>query len=347
MLGQWIVVDAVPDRVMSLLQVGDSFHKGVSVRKNLSRGARSLLFDRLEKAVQEGAAVDTVAELDGQPMRVVVQPILSPASGTPVGAMGVYLPVGQPVPPRPQVGSMEWTITPDGQRSSVWDATMYSIYGMNAEDQEVQAVPPGMWLAKYVAREDQDRLLKLISDGIATASITDRALISYHIVTLHGKSKKLLEMSVAKHVGDGNIYLRGLTRQVPSVLGTDVLPGEVSAPQSALDAMVELMGDVPLAQVDYRNWELFQVSPGWAEAGLEDPESSSFLDMVHGDQREVVRQALESRDEASDIDCLKDVRMRSTYGKDRVVDISYRVLPNKYAMLRILPRGWVMSSNVS
>lgn len=347
MQGQWIVVDAVPDRVMSLLQVGDKFYKGTSVRKNLSRGCRTMLYDRLEAAVLEGTAVETVEEMDGQRYQVLVRPILSPHSQTPVGAMGIYLPEGEPIPPRPQVGSMEWIVTADGQRQSMWDRTMYSIYGMDPSDPNVQSVPPGMWLAKFVAREDQDRLLKLIADGITTAAISDRALISYHILTLHGKSKKLLEMSVAKHVADGKIYLRGLTRQIPAVSGTDVLPGEVSAPQSALDAMVELMGDVPLAQVDFRNWQLFQVSPGWAEAGLQDADTHSLLEMVHPDQRESVREQLEQRDEEAPVGTLQEVRMRSVVGNDRLVDISYRALPNRYAMVRIQPKGWVMHQAVS
>lgn len=347
MQGQWIVVDSVPDRVMSLLQVGDKFYKGTSVRKNLSRGCRTLLYDRLEEAVLRGTETATVDEMDGQQMQVLVRPILSPHSKTPVGAMGIYLPVGEPIPPRPQVGSMEWMVSADGQRQSWWDRTMYSIYGMDAADPNVQSVPPGMWLAKFVAREDQDRLLKLIADGITTASISDRALIGYHIVTLHGKSKKLLEMSVAKHVEGDTIFLRGLTRQVPAVSGTDVLPGEVSAPQSALDAMVELMGDVPLAQVDFRNWQLFQVSPGWAQAGLQDANTHSLLEMVHPDQREAVREELERGEEDAPVGCLEAVRMRSVVGNDRVVDISYRVLPNRYAMVRIQPKGWVMQQAVS
>jgi hypothetical protein len=347
MQGQWIVVDSVPARVMSLLQVGDTFFKGASVRKNLSREGRQLLFDRLEDAVQHGTSIEVVEEVAGQCWRVVVRPVLSPYSEVPVGALGIYLPEGEPIPPRPQVGSMEWIVSPDGQRRSIWDRTMYSIYGMDPLDQGMQTVPPGMWLAKFVSREDQDRLLKIIAEGLE-AELSDRGLISYHIVTLHGKSKKLLEMSARKYQGEnGTVYLRGLTRQIPATQGSDVLPGEVSAPQSALDAMVELVGDVPLAQVDFRTWQLFQVSPGWTEAGLGDPQTLTLLEMIHDDQRETVREQLEQRAEEAPVGTLEGVRMKSQFGHHQIVNISYRVLPNRYAMVRIQPKEWLVRPPVS
>lgn len=334
MQGQWIVVDAVPGRIMSLLQVGKSFYKDASVRKNLSMVDRGLLLARLEDAITRGYAFDGAEEHIGHRWHVVVRPILSPYSQHPVGALGIYVKAGDPLPPAPLVGSMEWVIEPGGARFSQWDQAMYEIYHLDPTDPAVGHVSPSLWLARLVAQEDQNRLQKLIAEGLET-QVTTRAVISYHVLTLPERRKTLLEMSVQKHVeADGTILLRGITRQVPGA-SQDVLPAEVDAPGSALDAMVELTQDIALAQVDFRDWRLFQVSPGWHDAALADPQECTFLSLLHEEDRERVRAALEDQREEANLAVVAGVKMLTTDRSYRLVDVLYKVLPHRYAMVRV------------
>ena len=334
MQAQWIVVDSVPGRTMSLLQVGDDFYKDASVRKNLSQVARVLLRARLEDAVLRGCHFDGTEAQGGRTWRVVVRPILSPYSHYPVGALGIYVEHGHPLPPAPLVGSMEWVVDPTGERFSQWDRAMYEIYHLDPSDPAVEKVSPTLWLSRFVAQEDQDRLQKLIAEGLET-TVTNRAVISYHVLTPPERRKKLLEMSVQKHVqDDGKILLRGITRQVPGA-GQDVLPVEVDAPSSALNALAELTQEIPLAQVDFRDWRLFQVSDGWHIAGLGDPQEHTLLELVHLEDRKRVQAALEAQREDADLGAVVDIKVRMNSGCYRQADMSYKVLPHRYAMVRL------------
>lgn len=336
MQGQWIVVDSVPKRTMSLLQVGDTYYKDASVRKNLSQAARLLLRGRLEKAVSVGEPFEAIEDHAGQSWHVVVRPILSPHSEHPVGALGIYVAEGEELPPAPLVGSMEWVIMPSGERFSQWDQAMYKIYDLDVADPTVGEVSPAIWLGKFVAQEDQDRLQKLIAEGLETP-VSNRAVISYHVLTSPERSKKLLEMSVRKYVeDDGRILLRGITREVSSETSTeDVLPAEVDAPDSAVEAMAELTQDIPLAQLDFRDWRLFQVSRGWATAGLGDPQENSLLELLHSDSQAQVRAALEGHSENQHPGVIAEVELRMGDGSYRKADLMFKVLPHRYAMVRV------------
>ena len=337
MQDQWIVVDSVPGRTMSLLQVGDTFYKDASVRKNLSQVARLLLRERLEDAVLRACCFDGEQTHGGHTWHVVVRPILSPYSHHPVGALGVYVEHGHPLPPAPVVGSMEWVVDPSGERFSQWDRAMYEIYHLDPADPDVEKVSPALWLSRFVAQEDQDRLQKLIAEGLETP-VSTRAVISYHVLTPPERRKKLLEMSVQKHVqDDGKILLRGITRLVPGA-SHDVLPVEVDAPGSALNALVELTQEIPLAQVDFRDWRLFQVSHGWHIVGLGDPQKYTLLELIHHEDRARVQTALEAQHEDADPSAVTGVKVRMSSGCYRQADVSYKVLPHRYAMVRLRMR---------
>lgn len=338
MRAEWIIVDAVADRVMSLLNVGEATYKGVSVRKNLSRRARGLLYERLEDAVLHGTVYDEEREYEGQRWRVVVVPILSPTTHTPVGARAVYVEAGQPVPPAPELGAMEWVITPDGQRSSAWDRAMYGIYELNPEGPTATQVNPGVWLAQFVAREDQARIIKLIATSVDRAQMLGRSIIAYHIVTLHSRKTKLLEMSVSKHhAEDGHIYLRGFTREIPAADGDETMPGEVEHLASAAEAWSELLADIPLARIDWRNHRLFEVSLGWHRAGLADPGEGGLLELIEVVDRERVRAAMESYHGREGVGKVERVLMRTSAGDERLVDLTFRSLPSRYGIMRVHP----------
>lgn len=57
--------------------------------------------------------------------------------------------------------------------------------------------------------------------------------------------------------------------------------------------------------------------------------------MVHDEHRETVREHLEQGDGDAPVGKLEVVRMHTSHGNGRVVDVFYRVLPKRYAMVRI------------
>lgn len=340
MRGQWIIVDAVTDRVMSLLNIGEASFKGASVRKNLSRLARELLYDRLEDAVVLGAVFDEEQVADGQRWRVVVVPILSPTTRVPVGARGVFVEAGQPVPPAPEVGAMEWVITPDGQRTSEWDRTMYDIYELNPEDPTATRVNPGVWLAQFVAQEDQARIIELIATGMDRAQMLEREIIAYRVVTAHSRRTKRLEMSVSKaHSASGHIYMRGLTREVAAASCDDERVERGADMAMATEAWGELLADIPLARIDWLTHRLFEVSAGWHEAGLADPGQDGLLELVDEAHRGRVQAAMDTCRRGEVVERAERVRVCTAAGEPRVVDISFRALSGHYGAVRIHPSG--------
>lgn len=340
MRAQWIIVDSAPGRVMSLLHVGCKAFKGVSVRKNLSRRARELLYEPLEAAVLHGVACDDERLHEGQRWRVVVEPILSPMTSTPVGARGIYVGVEEQVPPAPEVGSMEWVFTADGHRSSEWDRTLYGIYELDRDDPALPEGHPGGWLAQYVAREDQARLIKLIATAADGAQLSDRQIVAYRIVTARSKQKKLLQMSASMdRDGAGRVYLRGFTREIPVLSIEGVLSDEVGDFATTAEAWSDLLADIPLARIDWLTYQLFEVSQGWHEAGLADPGGSSLLEVVHEDHRRRVEAVMETCQEHEAVARAEQVPVRTRDGEQRVVDLTFRSLPSRYGIMRVHPCG--------
>lgn len=128
--GKWIVADGVPDSPLGLLSIGDQYFGGESLRSSLDKVGAALLIKAAKKVRENREPLDTTSTWEGGTVRVKVDPILAPISGTTVGIMGIITDPSAPLPPRPEVGVVEWKVETDTKRllEQSWDAGMFALY---------------------------------------------------------------------------------------------------------------------------------------------------------------------------------------------------------------------------
>lgn len=338
MQGRWIVVDADRgDRKMTLLQIGQEHFDGVSVRKQLSQTARRLLLHNLDEAATGGAAVDEIVEVDGTEWRVIVDPVVSPLTSTPVGAMGIFVRTGEAIPDKPLLGALEWRITPEG-REAFWDRNIAEIYdiqnsGIEYHEQDgLISFPSSHWMATFVGSEDQHKLQRLI-DEATHAETKRRARISYVIEHPKSGCVKTLEFSAQNRVDDdGTMYFVGLTREIPHQKQIDI-PDDLTVPQPEVSAIMDLTTDVPMAQVKTDTSELVQMLPGWRLSGLSNAGGLQFLDMVDGAQRNDVQAML--RAPGGKVRAMTGVKVRHIDGRWVTYVLLVKNLGAGYVMIRL------------
>lgn len=336
--GRWIVVDADRgDRKMTLLQIGQEHFDGVSVRKQLSQTARRLLLHQLDAAATDGVATDEIVEVDGTEWRVIVDPVVSPLTKTPVGAMGLHIRPGDSIPDKPRVGALEWRLSSEG-REAFWDRNIADIYDIQNTDIEYHEAnglitfPSSHWLATFVGSEDQHKLQRLI-DEATHGETKRRARISYVIEHPRSGVVKTLEFSAQNRVDDyGTMFFIGLTREVPQQKQIDI-PEDLTVPQPEVNAIMELTTDVPMAQVKIETSELVQMLPGWRLAGLSDAGHLRFIDMVHSAQRNDVQAML--RAPGSKVRAMTDVKVQHVDGKWVTYALLAKNLGMGYVMIRL------------
>lgn len=128
--GKWVVADSVPDNPLGLLSVGSENFGGESLRSHLDRMGATVLGKAAKKVRETGVPIDTTVSWESGTVRVKVEPILAPISGVVVGILGIVTDPGAPLPPRPEVGVVEWQIEAETKAllEQSWDAGMFALY---------------------------------------------------------------------------------------------------------------------------------------------------------------------------------------------------------------------------
>ncbi|WP_307857536.1 hypothetical protein [Paenarthrobacter sp. DKR-5] len=286
MRNQWVLVEQLNRDESGLLAIGSETFAGASVRKNLDALGRDLLLEPLRAAAQVPRPTDCeVTHRNGTRYRIIVDPILSPLTGTLVACLALYAEAGDVVARRPKVGATEWRIAADGGIETAWNDDLHEIYELPRTGPSPVA---GMneWISRFVAPEDRARMKVTIDASISSAN-TRRYLVPYRIVTARGMAVPTVKNlqacgRVIPGVEPGTKWLRAITREVSEVPACPVTPefGDYES-SSLLRAAFDLVIDRVLMAVDTACWQTFMVSDNWGRFGLERARDGYLEPVVH------------------------------------------------------------------
>jgi hypothetical protein len=292
--GRWVVLDSTQDGV-SLLAVGEENHPGISPRNWLGERTRTVLLEKLRTALTSGEVFEGTVRYGPAEFFVVAKPIVSPDGKQIVGAYGVFEHPGHLIPEAPLLGAWQWRVSKQtgknvGDDSSLWDANLFRIYGIEPTTVESQRGPAGEWLAKLISTKDRD-MIKLVIDSGISVNNRSRHLLSYEVVHGYGSanpSKKQIAMS-ARAYDDPDypeaIMLRGFSREVDSPTKL-VTPG--LSPVSAglvTEALFALAADRAFAAIDMQQEVTFRTSNRWADFGLLPDFEGNLAALAHPDDK--------------------------------------------------------------
>lgn len=292
--GRWVVLDSTQDGV-SLLAVGADNHPGISPRNWLDERTRTVLLDKLRTALSSGQAFDGIVRYGASEFSVVAKPVVSPDGKQIVGAYGIFDHPGHPVPEAPLLGTWQWRVHKQtgknvGEDSSLWDANLFRIYGIDPATVESKRGPAGEWLAKLISTKDRDTIKLVIDSGISVNN-RSRHLLSYEIVYGYGSpnpGKKQIAMS-ARAYDDPDypeaIMLRGFSREVDSP--TKVITPGLSPVSAGLvtEALFALAADRAFAAIDMQQEVTFRTSNRWADFGLQPDFEGNLAALAHPDDK--------------------------------------------------------------
>jgi hypothetical protein len=294
--GQWLLVDRLDKEQSGLLSIGEVNFHGASVRKNLDANGRELLVDRMRVVAETGVDIDEYVERRGQTFRVIVEPILSPASQNVVAVRAIYKFQGEALPERPLVGALEWLIWDDGRIETIWDDAMFALYEISRSGSASPTGGMNQWVNSLIAPEDRARMKLTIDAGIKESN-GKRYFVHYRIVTRKDSANpgiKNLEASSSSNP-DPVLPMRRLlaiTREVPELI--PAINPEFGDTGGLIRAVFELAGDAVLAAVDVRRWQTFMTSPSWEVHGIQSPQHGYLPHIIHPDDFDVFRESVHS-----------------------------------------------------
>lgn len=299
-VGRWVLVDYLNKEQSGLLSIGDMHFHGASVRKNLDANGRELLIDRIRAVVESGIGVDEVVQRRGDSFRVLVEPVLSPTSQTAVGVLAIFLREGEDLPPRPVVGSMEWLIWDDGRVEAAWDDSMFTLYEISHTGSASPTGDMNAWVGQLIAPEDRARMKLTIDAGIRQSN-GRRYFVHYRILTRTGSALPgIKNLEVASSCNPDPVLpmrrLIGITREVPEL--TPAINPEFGDTGGLMRAVFDLATDHALAAVDVRRWQTFMTSNSWHTLGLQSPQYGYLPHIIHPDDFETFREAVQSEETA-------------------------------------------------
>lgn len=295
---QWVLVDHMNHEQAGLLSIGNTNFHGASVRKNLDAHGRELLVDRIRAVADTAVAIDEIVERRGQSFRVLVEPVLSPASQGLVAVLAIYTLAGEPLPPRPVVGSLEWIIWDDGRIETTWDDGMFALYEISRTGSASPTGDMNQWVGQLIAPEDRARMKLTIDSGIKDSN-GKRYFVHYRIITrkdTDNPGMKNLEVSSSCNLDPvlPMRRLRAVTREVPELI--PAINPEFGDTGGLMRAIFELSNDVVLAAVDVRRWQTFMTSPSWDTHGIQSPQYGYLPHIIHPDDFTAFREAVHSED---------------------------------------------------
>lgn len=294
--GKWILVDYLNKEQSGLLSIGEVNFHGASVRKNLNATGRELLVERIREAAESRSGVDEIVERRGGSFRVLVEPILSPVSRSLVAVLAVFTFQGEALPPRPVVGSMEWLIWDDGRIETAWDDNMYTLYEISRTGSASPTGDMNAWVGRLIAPEDRARMKLTIDAGIKQSN-GHRYFVHYRIVTrIDSDNPGIKNLEVASSSNPDPVLpmrrLLGVTREVPELI--PAINPEFGDTGGLMRAIFDLATDDALAAVDIRRWQTFMTSNSWHDLGLQSPEYGYLPHIIHPDDFETFREAVQS-----------------------------------------------------
>lgn len=293
---QWTLVDHLNKEQSGLLGIGRDNYHGASVRKNLSALGRDLLIDRIRVVADTATAIDDTVERKGVTYRVLVEPILSPTSGTLVAVHGVYFPAGEEVPERPIVGALEWDIWDDGRVQTTWDDNMFRLYEISRTGSASPTGDMNQWVSQLIAPEDRARMKLTIDSGIKDSN-GKRYFVHYRIITRQGTANPgVKNLEVSSSCNPDPVLplrrLRAITREVPELI--PAINPEFGDTGGLMRAIFELSTDTVLAAVDIRRWQTFMTSRSWEAFGIQIPQYGYLPHVIHPDDFTAFREASQS-----------------------------------------------------
>ncbi|WP_157672520.1 hypothetical protein [Pseudarthrobacter chlorophenolicus] len=352
--GRWVVLDTTQDG-MSLLAVGGENHPGISPRNWLDERTRTVLLDKLRTVLTSGQAYEGIVRYGASEFAVVANPVASPDGKQVVGAYGVFEHLGRPLPTAPLLGTWQWRVHKQtgknvGEDSSLWDANLFKIYGIDPATVESKRGPAGEWLAKLISTKDRDTIKLVIDSGISVNN-RSRHLLSYEIVYGYGSpnpGKKQIAMS-ARAYDDPEypeaIMLRGFSREVDSPTKV-VTPGlsPVSAGLVA-EALFALAADRAFAAIDMQQEVTFRTSNRWSDFGLLPDFEGNLAALAHPEDKFGFERHL-AEASAGRVGPESSTRVRLRTTADRWQEFAVAVAPigtdgghSRYLMLSLVPVG--------
>lgn len=276
-VGQWLLICGQNgDRIV---RAGDVNFGPSAVRRSCTAAVRLALLPVANRAFESGTTISTAVEHDGRPFTAVTSTIRTPLSSTPVAVQTILVEEGMPVPPRPDVGSWEWTITLDDhgeptlERTTYWDETLFQIYNVSPDTSQHKAGcwEVGVWQQELVSQADQIRLFGLIRDGIREGICGVRGL-TFNVLTGYGtdnpgRQHLRLLGRIASEKRDGRMLLQGISYAVPDAFTEDAYEHDAARVDDVLRGVLQLCDD-PLAVVDPETFEILMTSPTWRKASL-------------------------------------------------------------------------------
>jgi hypothetical protein len=301
----WVLVDHLNKEQSGLLGIGDVNYHGVSVRKNLSPLGRELLMERIRAVAETSEAIDETITRRGLDFRVLVEPILAPASGILVAVHAVYFPATEEIPERPVVGALEWDIWDDGRVDTRWDDNMFRLYEIPRTGASSPTGDMNAWVAQLIAPEDRARMKLTIDAGIKDSN-GKRYFVNYRIITRMGTDNTgVKNLEVSSCCNPDPVLpvrrLRAISREVPQL--TPAINPEFGDTGGLVKAIFELATDIVLVAVDTRRWQTFMTSPSWDKYELQAPQYGYLPHVVHPDDFAIFRERLQT-------DGLDKVRVR-------------------------------------
>lgn len=293
---QWVLVDHLNKEQSGLLSIGSDNYHGASVRKNLSALGRELLIDRIRLVAETSVTIDETVTRRGEAYRVIVEPILSPATQVLVAVHGTYFPAVEEIPGRPVVGSLEWNIWDDGRVETVWDDNMFRLYEISRTGSASPTGDMNQWVGSLIAPEDRVRMKLTIDSGIKDSN-GKRYFVHYRIITRLGSDNPgIKNVEVSSSCNPDPVLpmrrLRGITREVPELI--PAINPEFGDTGRLIRAIFELSTGVVLVAVDVRRWQIFMTSSSWNAYGIQTPQFGYLPHVIHPDDFTTFREAVQS-----------------------------------------------------
>ncbi len=292
--GKWVLVDYLDKDQSGLLIIGDVNFHGASLRKNLDANGRELLVDRIRMVAETAVGIDEYVERRGQNFRVVAEPVTSPSSRGVVAVRAIYELQGEALPERPVVGALEWLIWDDGRVETVWDDEMFTIYEIPRTGSASPTGDMNQWVNSLIAPEDRARMKLTIDSGIKESN-GRRYFVHYRIVTRKGTANTgIKNLEVSSSCNPDPVLplrrLRAITREVPEL--TPAINPEFGDTGNLMRAVFDLATDTVLLAVDVRRWQTFMTSNSWTELGIQSPQYGYLPHIIHPDDFESFRNAV-------------------------------------------------------
>jgi hypothetical protein len=288
-LSQWVVIDRFGE-ITTLLAIGEAEFPGVSPRKSLDRRSREILLPVMTKALSGAETPAEATTYQGVGYTVTASPIRIPDGSRIVGAVGVFVAAPASLPPRPLVGTWQWTVDTTGnnvgENASVWDDNLFELHEYPREAIRSSRGPVGDWLTEMLPYEERARV-KATVDAALFAGNSLHQLLTFGAVTPRGTRKQLALTGTATPIEDqpGVHFAYGFTREVaaPSTYKTSGI--EAVDTGDFARAYLELARETAFAAFDCEQTYTFMTSPSWSRVGLPSPFDGDIRTLAVGDDR--------------------------------------------------------------